>query len=232
MLQLTFSQRKHKNLAELILATMLISSNWLALKAKGVQPVKGQRADHADREVPVRELGKKNQFTNFIALDCEMVEGASVEHMLARVSLVDYEGRVVYDVFVKPREKVIDYRTHITGITREVLGRRGEPFKVVRAKVIELMKDKIVVGHAVHHDFEALEMPHPGDEKVRDTCSFPPLRPPKRKTTPSLRLLAEYWLDKQVQQGTHSSIEDARTAMILYKRMQVEWEKMIKDRQT
>jgi RNA exonuclease 4 len=157
-----------------------------------------------------------------------MVEGASIEHMLARVSIVDFEGRVLYDAYVKPREKVIDYRTAITGITKETLSRRGEAFKVVRARVLEILNGKVVVGHAIHHDFEALHIERPTESLVRDTCLFPRLRPPNRKQTPSLRLLAEYWLDKVVQTGSHSSVEDARTAMTLYKRFRTEWDESFK----
>ena len=50
---------------------------------------------------------------NFLALDCEMVgvgeEGR--ESRLARISIVDNKGSTLLDEFVKPDEKVIDYRT-------------------------------------------------------------------------------------------------------------------------
>lgn len=153
-----------------------------------------------------------------------MVEGESVEHMLARVSLVDYDGRIVYDAHVKPREDVKDYRTAITGITKEILRKKGEDFDIVRSKVVAILKNKTIVGHAVHHDFEALDLDQPDRRTIRDTCTFSELRPPNRKQTPSLKLLAEYWLDKTVQTGSHSSVEDARTAMMLYKRFEQSWE--------
>ena len=209
---------------------MIISSNWLALKATG-QLKKSETKSYGQAHLVKKKCSsEKDSNSRFVALDCEMVEGTSVEHMLARVSIVDYEGRPVYDVFVRPRQKVVDYRTSITGLTKEILSRKGEAFKLVRAKVLEILKDKIVIGHAVHHDFEALEIDQPGDEFIRDTCLYPGLRPPSRKQTPSLRLLAEYWLDKQVQTGSHSSVEDARTCMILFKRFQSDWEKALVNR--
>lgn len=201
-----------------------VSSNWLSLKSKGLDRVSKsiQKVNPTRNYVPAS--ARKVKTSQYVGLDCEMVEGVSVEHMLARVSIVDFEGRVLYDAYVKPREEVKDFRTHITGITKEILKRRGESFKIVRDKVVELLKDKIVVGHAVHHDFEALDIPQPSAGCLRDTCVFPALRPPNRKQTPSLRLLAEYWLDKTVQAGSHSSIEDARTAMFLFKRFREDWE--------
>ncbi len=206
---------------------VVISSNWLALKSKG-------SADTL-RESKKRELqslvteqasqrSKKRKHDHLIAIDCEMVEGESVEHMLARVSLVDYDGRILYDAYVKPREDVIDYRTAITGLTKDILRRKGEDFDKVRSKVVALLKEKVVVGHAVHHDFEALDLVQPARGIIRDTCTYSELRPPNRKQTPSLKLLAEYWLDKHVQGGSHSSVEDARIAMMLYKRFEESWE--------
>lgn len=38
------------------------------------------------------------------------------ESSLARVSIVNYEGAVMLDVFVRQREKVVDWRTQWSGI--------------------------------------------------------------------------------------------------------------------
>jgi hypothetical protein len=97
---------------------MILSSNWLALKSKGAaDPMKRKRLNIEE----TKEVIKLPKVSNpqFIAMDCEMVEGESIEHMLARVSLVDFEGRAVYDAYVRPREPVIDYRTGITGLTKD-----------------------------------------------------------------------------------------------------------------
>ena len=58
------------------------------------------------------------RITKKIALDCEMVGVGfdGKQHMLARVSIVNSHGHVVYDSFVAPQEKVIDYRTPISGV--------------------------------------------------------------------------------------------------------------------
>lgn len=51
-------------------------------------------------------------------MDCEMVGvgPGGEESMLARVSIVNYFGKCVYDKYVKPTEKVTDYRTAVSGI--------------------------------------------------------------------------------------------------------------------
>lgn len=40
-----------------------------------------------------------------------------VESSLARVSIVNFHGSVVLDTFVKQKEKVVDYRTWVSGVT-------------------------------------------------------------------------------------------------------------------
>ena len=53
-------------------------------------------------------------------MDCEMVGvGDGSENMLARVSIVNQHGEMLYDKFVKPMENVVDYRTHVSGVRKE-----------------------------------------------------------------------------------------------------------------
>jgi RNA exonuclease 4 len=42
--------------------------------------------------------------------------GIDAKSSLARVSLVNYYGTVILDEYVKPRERVVDYRTRWSGI--------------------------------------------------------------------------------------------------------------------
>lgn len=58
-------------------------------------------------------------------MDCEMV-GVGLngeDSILARASLVNHFGHCVYDKYVKPTEKVTDYRTAVSGIRPKVRGR-------------------------------------------------------------------------------------------------------------
>ena len=56
--------------------------------------------------------------TKFVAIDCEMVGvGERGERSaLARVSVVNFFGQVLLDSFVKPQERVTDYRTKWSGV--------------------------------------------------------------------------------------------------------------------
>ena len=51
------------------------------------------------------------------------IEGS--ESSLARVSIVNYSGAVILDVFVRQREKVVDYRTKWSGIRSSDLAGSG-----------------------------------------------------------------------------------------------------------
>lgn len=59
--------------------------------------------------------------TRAVAIDCEMVGVGpdGEDSILARVSLVNHFGKCIYDKYVKPTEKVTDYRTAVSGIRPE-----------------------------------------------------------------------------------------------------------------
>ena len=164
-------------------------------------------------------LNTEAETGKYLALDCEMVgvgpNGA--ESMLARVSIVNYNGTQIYDSYVQPVEQVIDYRTAVSGIKphhlRPDAARR---FEDVQKDVAELLKGRVVVGHALRHDFKALLLDHPLRD-LRDTSRLPAYRK-LAGGTPKLSLLASELLGLEIQSGEHSSLEDARACMLLFRR--------------
>lgn len=157
-------------------------------------------------------------------MDCEMVGiGDGTESMLARVSLVNRHGACVYDKYVKPREKVQDYRTAVSGIRPDHL-LDGEDFKVVQKQVAELLRGRLLIGHALKNDLDVLFLSHP-KRHLRDTSRYKPFRTLVRGNTPGLKRLAAELLGLDIQTGEHNSIEDARTAMQLYILYKNQWEK-------
>ncbi len=63
--------------------------------------------------------------TKCIAMDCEMVGAGGNKKdqydMLARCSIVNAHGAVLYDKYVSPKDNIVDYRTHVSGITPQHL---------------------------------------------------------------------------------------------------------------
>ncbi|XP_004485347.2 apoptosis-enhancing nuclease [Dasypus novemcinctus] len=164
-----------------------------------------------------------------VAIDCEMVgtgpHGRVSE--LARCSVVSYHGQVLYDKYIRPEMPIVDYRTRWSGITRQHM-HKAIPFQVAQKEILKLLKGKVVVGHALHNDFRALKYVHPRSQ-TRDTTYVPNLlcQPglPVRARV-SLKDLALQLLHKKIQVGQHghSSVEDAMTAMELYRLVEVPWE--------
>ncbi|KAM9336462.1 RNA exonuclease 4 [Symphorus nematophorus] len=166
--------------------------------------------------------------TRAVAIDCEMVGVGpdGEDSILARVSLVNQFGKCIYDKFVKPTEKVTDYRTAVSGIRPEDI-KDGEDIKTVQREVAEILQGRIVVGHAIHNDLKILLLDHP-KKKIRDTQKYKPFKETVKSGRPSLKLLCKEILNVNVQQGEHSSVQDAQATMRLYTLVKKQWEAEIK----
>lgn len=168
------------------------------------------------------------RLTKAVAMDCEMVGVGpdGEESILARVSIVNHFGKCIYDKFVKPTEKVTDYRTFVSGIRPEDI-KDGEDVKKVQREVADILKGRILVGHAIHNDLKILLLDHP-KKKVRDTQKYRPFRKAVKSARPSLKLLCRSVLNVKVQQGEHSSVQDAQATMRLYTMVKKHWEAELK----
>ncbi|KAF1948872.1 hypothetical protein CC80DRAFT_482184 [Byssothecium circinans] len=160
----------------------------------------------------------------YIALDCEMVgigPEPDKDSALARVSAVNYHGHQVYDSYVQmqPKIRVTDYRTSVSGILPHHIHKStARTFKEVHNDLKILLEGRILVGHGVKNDLDALLLGH--DKRyIRDTSKYSKFRElamiPGR--TPSLKILAEKLLGVVIQTGAHSSVEDARVTMALFR---------------
>jgi len=181
----------------------------------------------------------------YVALDCEMVGvgQGGIKSSVARVTLVDWDGRIVWDEYIQQEEEVTDYRTFVSGITQFDLENNDVmTFDDCRQKVLILIANKILVGHALKNDLRALHISHPW-QATRDTAKYDPfmqirlgfgfnnddesssiLWPRKLK-----QLAFEHLQQRQIQREgePHSSYEDAAAAMDLYKVVRRKWEKVM-----
>ncbi|KUI55146.1 RNA exonuclease 4 [Cytospora mali] len=167
---------------------------------------------------PNEGLAKDVELGKYVAVDCEMVgvgEGG-YEHALARVSIVDFHGRQVYDSYVRPKERVVDWRTKVSGIAPKHMATARE-FEEVQAQVAQIFKGRILVGHDLRHDFDVLMLDHPRKD-IRDTAKFGGFKKYAHGRKPALRNLAREILGVEIQSGQHSSLEDAIVAMLLFRR--------------
>ncbi|XP_062867618.1 RNA exonuclease 4 [Trichomycterus rosablanca] len=187
----------------------------------------GKSAERNTEQLLVKE-NSCDGLTRAVAMDCEMVGVGpdGEESMLARVSIVNYFGKCLYDKYVKPTERVTDYRTAVSGI-RPADIKDGEVFKTVQMEVAQILKGRILVGHAIHNDLKILLLDHP-KKNIRDTQKYKPFRRIAKSGRPALRVLCREILHVKVQHGEHSSVQDAQATMRLYTMVKKKWEVEIK----
>jgi RNA exonuclease 4 len=154
----------------------------------------------------------------YVAVDCEMVGVGPGGHesALARVSLVDFHGRQVYDSYVRPKERVTDWRTAVSGVSQKEM-RFARDFEEVQNEVCKILEGRIMVGHDLKHDLDALKLSHPPRE-IRDTSKHHAFKKCGHGRKPALRVLARELLGIEIQNGPHSSTEDARVTMLIFRK--------------
>ena len=200
-------------------------------KTKGKKSQKKKTQITYDVEKPTLEEQER-----YVAMDCEFVgvgPGGFVS-VLARVSIVDYNKKVLLDTYVKVIEPVTDYRTFVSGITKDHLesDRAMDPVKCIRI-VQQILYGKILIGHGLKNDLAVMGIQHPW-YNTRDTAKYEPFLKKKKKdsnscTLPQPRKLKDLVMTKlnrtiQKDGEPHCSIEDAIAALDLYKKARTKWE--------
>ncbi|MES1921374.1 hypothetical protein MHBO_002908, partial [Bonamia ostreae] len=162
-----------------------------------------------------RKLVKTAPGTHIVAMDCEMVLTNNGSE-LARCTVVDFEGNVVYDEFCKPDAPIVDYCTAFSGIDKKIMDKTSKRLGNVQNELAKVLTPAtIICGHSLENDLLALRLVH---EKVIDTSLLfaHPNGPPWKL---ALRVLAKKYLRRDIQQNElgHDSVEDARAVVDLIK---------------
>ncbi|XP_061217034.1 uncharacterized protein LOC133216406 [Neopsephotus bourkii] len=146
------------------------------------------------------------------ALNCEMcytTRGLEV----TRVTVVDPKLQVVYDVFVKPDGKVVDYDIRLSGVKENDLKNTTTTLRAVQAVLLNLFNvDTILIGYNLENDLFALKLIH--DVVVDTSVVFPhPLGLPHKRTLRSLT--ADYLRRIHQDDVGYNSRENAMACMEL-----------------
>mmetsp|Transcript_27034 Transcript_27034/g.40915 ORF Transcript_27034/g.40915 Transcript_27034/m.40915 type:complete len:294 (+) Transcript_27034:67-948(+) len=196
------------------------------------------RTRKSQSPVPSANLPPKHRY---IAMDCEMVGiGPHGETSSpACVTIIDWDGRVIFHAYIRQTEPVTDYRTHVSGITESILQKAKLSLEECRAIVSQHLYNRILVGHALKNDLTALRISHPW-WLTRDTAEYEPFMQWRRSSFDGreglwprkLRDLALHELGQRIQKSgePHSSWEDAFAALKLYRKVRNQWEaKVVED---
>ena len=131
------------------------------------------------------------------------------------MSLVTEGGKCLLDSYVRPAEKITDYLSDISGITYTHIKNAPDQQTVI-AQAKKIMYNKIVVGHTVWKDLEVCGLSHwKGYKALIDINDYAEFKETNGKLV-SLKNLAARKLGKQIQDGRHSSVEDAETTLALF----------------
>lgn len=105
---------------------------------------------------------------------------------VARLSVVDMSNKLVFDIIIKPSEKILDCNTRFSGLTMEQLEKAEHNLEATIRKFFELVNSEtILIGHSLESDLRALRLVH---KRVVDTSvAFPHrLGPPMKRALRNL----------------------------------------------
>ncbi|KAI7479305.1 hypothetical protein KC351_g7627 [Hortaea werneckii] len=192
------------------------------------KPTRARKTTRATCPTP-----RMDRITSTIAIDCEFQEAyvdalGKCIHRAGRVSLVNYEGKTIYDVFAsypeQPgyRKKLPPRRLRLGVYWEDIKPRNGAcPIAEVEYTVQAILqKADVVVGHSIHNDIRVFSPEVFEGVATRDTQMHEPYREYAygRQRLPRLSVLAQVVLGRSIQGAEHSSVEDAAATMALYRK--------------
>lgn len=144
---------------------------------------------------------------------------------LARVSVLRGEGPKVgkpfIDDYIATTVPIVNYLTEFSGIHEGDLDPETSRHYLVSLKYAYKRLHALVrlgcifIGHGLRSDFRIININLP-KAQVIDTVDLFYL--PDRQRKLSLKFLSWYFLEEHIQLAEHDSIEDARTALLLYQK--------------
>ena len=145
---------------------------------------------------------------------------------LARISALrgdngPNQGIAFIDDYIVHTQDIYDYLTNFSGIEPGDLDPVNSEKNLVTLQTayrklwLLLNLGVVFVGHGLYNDFRCINLQVPANQ-IRDTAEFFYKSDFKRQL--SLKFLAYVLLKQNVQTGNHDSIEDAHTALLLYKK--------------
>ncbi|KII61366.1 RNA exonuclease 1 [Thelohanellus kitauei] len=126
---------------------------------------------------------------------------------LGRVTLLNCKYDIIYDKFVKPRNRIRDYNTKYSGIYEyNLIYCETRVEDVHKELAVIISHETILIGHAIENDLKALKIIH---DKVIDTAIVFP-HPKGFPYTLSLKQLANEILKINIQGFCYNLCQNQR----------------------
>ncbi|XP_078317997.1 uncharacterized protein LOC111120909 isoform X2 [Crassostrea virginica] len=194
--------------------TLLLLSTAQLMQEKYPLPVQYSNVNTMDFKFTKDNYSPVDERSPMFGLDCEMCLTVARRLELTRISIVNEKLEVLYDTFVKPHNRIINYLTEFSGITKAILDPVTTRLSDVQKKIRELLPaNAIICGQSLGGDLRAIKMYHP---YVIDTSCIYNLSGRSGMKT-GLKRLTEMFVKETIQEGTkgHNSVEDAKATMKL-----------------
>lgn len=180
-------------------------------------PLRGELANRYKDFVLTKDAYKEVTANSpMYGLDCEMCRTSSGANELTRISIVNENQDSIYETLVCPKNKIVDYLTHFSGITPEIMKNVTKTLAEVQEDVRNILPDDaILVGQSLQSDLMAMRMMHP---YVIDTSIIFNLSGDRRRKS-KLQTLSSEFLGESIQKNPlgHDSIEDCSASLKLTK---------------
>uniref|UniRef100_A0A0N4ZEZ2 Exonuclease domain-containing protein n=1 Tax=Parastrongyloides trichosuri TaxID=131310 RepID=A0A0N4ZEZ2_PARTI len=182
-------------------------------------------ANNTDERYIDREKFNNLEDNRAVALDAEFISVDKTDNIksdeIGRISVVGENLDVIIDDYIHIGPSTVnDYKTSVSGIVEgdlnpETTTKHLTTLKVAYLKILYLVEHNFhFIGHGLCNDFNVLNI-WVNEIQISDTVKLCRLH---LKPMLPLKKLAYKFLDKLVQVDTHDSVEDAKTALEVYRK--------------
>lgn len=170
------------------------------------------------------EITQNDMIDRILFLDAEFVKTES-KHSVGSITIINYDGKVIFDKIIKPKESVINYMSRITGFNKRMLD-KGMPEDEALEIIHKIVEGKILVGSDLSQDIKILEINTATLLGIRDLSTAKVLRRKMKIEDHRIGLAAmvNHFFKIKLHQKTHSSLEDTKFIREIYLQIAKEYE--------
>jgi len=167
-----------------------------------------QKRSFIRAQMPITDVQKLIRF-----VDCECTRSARRERKTPlSVTIMDYEGKIILNKLITPRDHIVDFGAKYHGITEKKARNQEDEYEVIKT-IQSLMEGKILVGHDLALEISSLLIPKYKLMGVRDLAGAKVFKSRNMLIKNNgqrykLQTLAKEICGLTIQNGLHSALED------------------------